>query len=121
MTRPSPAATDLLDDIAVALRQEGPVELGTMFRSPGLRTGNKIVLFLGHDDRLIVKLPRARAIALIDDGTAQPVTMGTRTMREWVAIPVSTNLTTTRSTWIEIAREAFRYVREVSEARASQP
>lgn len=119
MNHSSPATMDLLHDIAVALRKDGPIEAGTMFRSPGLRTGSKIVLFLGHDDRLIVKLPRPRAIALIDDGTAEPVTMGTRTMREWVAIPASVNLDTTRTIWIKIAREAFRYVRQAAGAGAS--
>lgn len=121
MTRSSPTTMDLLHDIAVALRKDGPIEAGTMFRSPGLRTGNKIVLFLGHDDRLIVKLPRPRVIALIDDGTAEPVTMGTRTMREWVAIPANANLDTTRTIWIETAHEAFRYVRQGPGAGASPP
>jgi hypothetical protein len=104
---------DLLHDIAAALNNDGPIEIGTMFRSPGLRTGNKIVAFLGHHDRLIVKLPGPRAAALIDDGTAEPVAMGTRTMREWVAIPASTDPETTRNTWTVLAREALHYVLQV--------
>ena len=112
MTNPSSTAMDLLHDVAAALKNDGPSEIGTMFRSPGLRTGNKIVAFLGHGGRLIVKLPRPRAAALFDDGTAEPVTMGTRTMREWVAIPAGPDTETTRDTWTVLAREALRYVRQ---------
>lgn len=88
----------------------GPIAIGTMFRSPGL--GNKIVAFLGNHDRLIVKLPRDRAAALVNDGTAETVTMGSRTMREWVAIPANPMPEKTRDTWTDLTGEAMRYVRE---------
>jgi hypothetical protein len=104
---------DLLLEVLAVLENEGPVESGTMFRSPGLRTGNKIVAFLGHGDRLIVKLPLPRAAALIDDGTAEPVTMGTRTMREWVAVPASLDPGTTQDAWTNLAREALHYVQQL--------
>ena len=61
--------------------------LGTMFRSPAISWRGNIVAFAGRRRRLIVKLAHGRAAALIDDGSAEPVTMGRRTMREWVAIP----------------------------------
>jgi hypothetical protein len=38
--------------------------------------------------------------------------MGTRTMREWVAIAANADLDITRRIWIEMAHEAFRYVRQ---------
>ena len=110
MTHRSAIAMDLLLGIKTALEDDGPVEIGTMFRNPGLRTGNKLIAFLGHEDRLIVKLPRPRAIALIDDGSAEPVTMGTRTIREWVSIRISPDLASTRDVWIALAREALHYV-----------
>lgn len=116
MTGAAPALSGLLADIAIALAEEGPIETGTMFHHPGLRTGNKIVAFIGRDDRLIVKLPRPRAVALIDDGAAAPVTLGTRTMREWVSIPTNEDLDTTREAWTELTREALRYVRQGSTA-----
>jgi hypothetical protein len=109
--RPS-TSLDLLHDIAAALEKDGPVEIGTMFRSPGLRVGDKVVAFLGRGDRLIVTLARPRAAALIEDGTAEPVTMGTRTMREWVAIPPRLDTESTRETWTALAREALRFVRQ---------
>ena len=74
---------DLLQDIAQALQDDGPVAVGTMFRSPALRTGKKVVAFLGSGsgDTLILKLPRERAVALLEEGSAEPVTIGNRTMR----------------------------------------
>ena len=113
MTHSAWTAMDLLLEIRAALENDGPVEIGTMFRRPGLRTGNKIVAFLGHGDRLIVKLPRLRAAALFDDGTVEPVIMGTRTMREWVAIPANPDPETTRQAWTTLAREALRYVQQL--------
>ncbi|MBP3044705.1 hypothetical protein KKR91_02075 [Arthrobacter jiangjiafuii] len=110
---PSQAALDLLHGIAVTLQAKAPITVGTMFRSPGLRTGTRIVAFLGFDDALIVKLPRARAVALVQDGTAEPVTMGTRTMREWVSLPVGADPAATRETWTGLAREALAYVRSI--------
>ncbi|WP_448004617.1 hypothetical protein [Agromyces bauzanensis] len=100
----------LLHELAGALDHDGPITVGTMFRSPGIRVGDKIVAFLGHHDRLIVKLPRVRALAMLEAGTAQPVTMGTRTMREWVAVPAEATHEATFATWLPLAKEALAYV-----------
>jgi TfoX/Sxy family transcriptional regulator of competence genes len=111
MTKPSEAALELLHDLAGELSTLGPVEVGTMFRSPGIRTGGTIVAFLGSGDRLIVKVPRERALELISNGTAAQVTMGTREMREWVEVPFRPQLVDeTRTLWLRLAREAFDYV-----------
>ncbi len=107
---PSEAALGLLRDIAAALQPDGPVTVGTMFRSPGLRVDGTIVAFLGHGDTLIVKLPRDRAAGLVAAGTASPVTMGKRTMREWVEIPADASLDATRAGWTRFAREALIHV-----------
>lgn len=112
MTSLSPEAVTRLGEIEAALRADGPIEAGTMFRSPGLRTSGTIILFLGRNDRIILKLPRARAVALIDVGTAEAVTMGTRTLREWVSLAATLEIERV----IELAREAFRYVRSVVDA-----
>ncbi|MCC9198368.1 hypothetical protein QNO08_01730 [Arthrobacter sp. zg-Y820] len=108
---PSQEAVDLLHEIAAVLRDDGPIAVGTMFRSPGLRSGKKIVAFLGSGDVLLVKLPRTRAAALVAEGSAEPVTMGSRTMREWVEIPTQTDPDATRTAWTDYAREAFSFVR----------
>lgn len=102
---------DLLDELATELGRLAPVELATMFRSPAVSSGGKIVAFLGHNERLIMKLPRERAIELMADGTVEAVTMGTRTMKEWVAVDLGSDPSTTRRAWLPLAMEALEYVR----------
>jgi hypothetical protein len=101
---------ELLREIADHLDHPGPLSIGTMFRSPGIRAGDKIVAFLGRDNRLIAKLPRDRAVSLIARGAAQEVTMGKRTMREWIAIPAAPDLESTRAKWLPLVQEALVYV-----------
>ena len=81
------ANRDVLDDIANSFRDDPDVAMGAMFRSPGLRVGGKIFAFLGTGGELIIKLPSDRVAELVDEGTAERVVMGTRTMREWVEVP----------------------------------
>src|SRR5690554_3495785 len=121
-----------VERLAAALQGDGPVTIGTMFRSPGIRVEGKIVAFLGHDGDLIVKVPRARAEELVAAGTAEPVTMGVRTMREWVSVPAAVrdagegeedseatgDAEATFESWLSLAREALTYVRN-SEAQGS--
>ncbi|MFC6879446.1 MULTISPECIES: MmcQ/YjbR family DNA-binding protein [Actinomadura] len=108
--RPDTPNQDLLDRIAEDFNDEPDVAMGTMFRSPGLRVGGKVFAFLGHDGELIVKLPQDRARRLVDAGTAEHVTMGTRTMREWIAFPAQENDTATLALWRNIAHDAHQYV-----------
>jgi hypothetical protein len=106
------AEEEMLERIAAALRHDAPVHVGTMFRSPGIRIGPTIVAFLGNDATLIVKVPRERAIELVDEGTAEPVTMGRRTMREWVGVPAVDDPSATERLWTALAREALAFVRD---------
>lgn len=107
----SDPARALLDDLAAEFLREPDVELGTMFRSPGLRVAGKIFAFLGRDRRLIVKLPRHRAAEVVQAGAAREVTIGKRTMKEWVAFPVDDeDLGGTLTTWRHAAREAHDFV-----------
>lgn len=101
---------DLLERIAEDFDGDPDGDVGTMFRSPGLRVGGKVFAFLSHEGELIVKLPRDRATELVDEGTAEKVVMGKRTMREWIAIPARTDRVATLALWREAAREAHRYV-----------
>jgi hypothetical protein len=110
MAATSDTRRDLLLAVAAAMESAEPVTIGTMFRSPAIRSGDKVVAFLGHRERLIIKVPAARVAALIEEGIAEPVTMGSRTMREWVAmLPASTD-EQTLVRWIPRAREALHYV-----------
>ena len=81
-----------------------------MFRRPGLRVDGKVFGFLGSDDRLMVKLPRDSARAAVEEGRAEPVTMGTRTMKEWVALPLEDGGDTARRAWSEALERALAHV-----------
>lgn len=105
---PEPPNADLLDRLAEDFPHD--VTLGTMFRSPGLRVGGRIFAFLGHGGELIVKLPADRAHELVTAGTAQRVTMGTRTMREWIELPTQPDRDATLTLWRTLAHEAHQYV-----------
>ena len=100
---------ELLETLADVLARDAPVEIGTMLRSPGIRTRGAIVAFLGGE-RLIIKVPQERAAELVDGGLAEPVTMGTRTMREWVAVPMAASPSETADVWASLAGEALAYV-----------
>ena len=59
---------------------------GRGFGSAALKINNKIFAMLA-DDRLVVKLPRARVAELIETGHAQPFDAGKgKPMREWVVL-----------------------------------
>lgn len=104
-------ARALLDELAAEFLRAPDVEFGTMFRSPGLRVAGKIFAFLGHDNRLIVKLPRSRAQEVVAAGTAREVTMGKRTMKEWVSFAFDDDdLDGTLSLWRDATREAHAFV-----------
>ena len=82
-----------------------------MFRSPGLRIAGKVFAFVGSGRCLIVKLPRHRALEMLDSGLADEVTMGKRTMKEWVSLPVDDDdLDATLATWRQVAGEALEFV-----------
>ena len=107
---PDPARR-FFDEIAEEYLDDPDVEFGTMFRSPGLRVAGKVFVFLGGDQRLIVKLPRPRALEVVGEGTADEVTMGTRTMKEWVSFGVDEDdLDGTLATWRRVTREAHEFV-----------
>ena len=101
----------VLQTIAAGLSDTARVDTGTMFRSPGLRWNGKVIAFLGHDARLIVKLPRERGRELVDAGIAEPVSMGRRVMKEWFGVAASSDTQSTHDHWLGLAREALDFVR----------
>lgn len=103
----------VLHDLAREISAGGDtgVEVGTMFRSPGLRADGKIVAFLGFDGGLIVKLPHTRGRDLIANDAAAPVTMGTRTMKEWFELPAAQSPPQSYEAWLPLVREALAFVR----------
>lgn len=81
------------------------VSIGRMLRNDGLKINDKTFAFISMRERLVVKLPQERAAALVADGTAQVLEMGTRRMREWVELPELDE-----DTWRGLMNEAAAYV-----------
>jgi TfoX/Sxy family transcriptional regulator of competence genes len=64
----------------------GDVSRGSMFGSPGLRTGKKFFALWWHD-QLVLKLSADRREELVTAGTAQPFEpMEGRAMNGWVVV-----------------------------------
>jgi hypothetical protein len=67
----------------------GPVTHGSMFGSPGLRTGRKFFAVWWHD-QLVLKLPPGRLQELVTAGGARPFEpMEGRAMNGWVVVEPS--------------------------------
>lgn len=83
-----------------------------MLRSDGLRVAGKVYAFYSVRDGLIVKVPAARAAALVADGTAEQVRMGERRMKEWIELrePVE-------EVWRALMDEAAGYVGTLSSTK----
>ena len=105
----------LFDDLAVDHLGRPHVTIGRMFSSEGLAVRGKIFAFVGRDGRLILKLPQARAEALLAEGVTEQVTLGKRTMREWVSVGVPDPQP---GAWPALMDEAHAYVAELAEADA---
>ena len=101
------AATALFDDLAVEHLGRPHVTVGRMFASEGLAVSGKIFAFVGRDGRLILKVPLERAESLKGDGVAEAVTLGGRTMREWVGVPLPEDAP---GPWPALMEEAHTYV-----------
>lgn len=82
------AGLELLDTLTAGDDDLPGVTRGRMFASEGLALGGTFFAFVGRDGRLMVKLPQQRIQELIDSGTAERVTLGGRSMREWVSLPL---------------------------------
>lgn len=105
MTGSRSAAEVAFDGVAAALLPEPDVDEGTGFgTNPGLRTGGKIFAMLINGE-LVVKLPADRCAELVAAGSARPLEMGQRRMREWVRVRE-----VDEARWRQLAQEARAYV-----------
>jgi hypothetical protein len=86
-----------------------------MFSSDNvLSVGGKIFAMLARG-ALVVKLPRARAEALVAGGKGKPFDPGHgRLMKEWVAVPPGA------SPWLPLAREAHAFVSSAPAPRGAR-
>ena len=85
----------------------GPVTVGSMFGSTGLRTGRRFFAIWWHG-RLVLKLPPDRRAELVREGAAEPFEpMPGRPMNGWVVLDPAAD-------WAEPAREARAFVESSS-------
>ena len=80
-----------------------------MFGSEGLMVNAKFFAFVGRDGQLIIKVPAARAAALLADGEATHVRAGRSVMREWIGLPMPADQSSAER-WSELMADAYRYV-----------
>lgn len=102
---PDPLFEALVDAFAGRPGVSAPGESGHCgFGSHALKIDGKIFAMLTRD-HLVVKLPRHRVTALIDDGTGQPFVTGKATpMREWLVVDGEDE-----HTWHSLAQEALAF------------
>jgi hypothetical protein len=79
---------------------------GRGFGSTGLKVNGKIFAMLSSKGTFVVKLPRGRVEELVRLGKGECFDPGHgRLMKEWVVLGGGT------ASWIELAREAHRFVK----------
>jgi hypothetical protein len=95
---------EVYDELASEQLARPGVSLGRALQNEVLKVNGKIFAFLNRD-RLVVKLPRARAVEMIDSGEAVAFESGGRPMKEWVALEA-----VDRDHWRELITDARGYV-----------
>jgi hypothetical protein len=107
----------IFDPIAAGYLRRPDVDIGPMFGSEALRVRGKVFAFVGHRGGLVVKVPEARATALVADGTAERMAIRERTMREWLAVGIDAGA----QRWEDLIAEAFAYLDEITPATTGEP
>ena len=90
--------------------------VGIDFGHGCLMIDNKIFAFTRPDESAALKLPEARIAELVSDGEIRHLSMGKRTMREWVVIP---NIAVPGN--LKLLREAMAYVATLPQKERRKP
>src|SRR5258708_29996214 len=78
------------------------------FGSGALKVKGKIFAMIASKDQFVVKLPKTRVDALVQDGVGGRFEPGPgRVMKEWLAIDAKRE----RVSWLDLAREAHQFVK----------
>lgn len=111
MTPDRVAGIAALDAIVEPLAAAQPlITRARMFGGPGWRYGSRFFAFCGMGGDLLVKLPDDEVAARIAAGTAQPLVMRERTMREWARIPLDRG----DAAWREAVDGALAFARSLA-------
>lgn len=82
------------------------ITAGKLFASYGLKVDGKIFAMFGRG-RLVVKLPKERVDEMVGAGKAERFNPGHgRVMKEWAAFQGE------EAQWVELAREAYEFVKK---------
>ena len=95
---------DVYDELATEQLARPGVTLGRALQNEVLKVNGKIFAFLNRD-RLVVKLPRERAAAMVAAAEAVVFESGGRPMKEWVAVGE-----VDRDRWRQLMADARGYV-----------
>jgi TfoX/Sxy family transcriptional regulator of competence genes len=107
---------ELFEELAGHFLGRPGVERGKMFNGDGLKVNGKFFAFVAGDERLVVKVPEALAVALKEAGSAEPMSTGRGTMREWVGVrPLDAP---EPDGWLPLVEDAHRYVEELTRRTA---
>jgi hypothetical protein len=100
-------AEELFWELADELRAEDPrVIEGTIMNGRCLRVEEEFLALVGYrGSGLVVKLPKARVAALIDEGVGQAFAPAKKVFSEWVSVPVLN-----RRRWRALLREGIAFV-----------
>lgn len=90
--------------------------VGIDFGHGCLMIDNKIFAFTRPDESAALKLPETRIAGLVSDGEIRHLTMGKRTMREWVVIP---NIAAPGN--LKLLQEAMAYVTSLPKKQSRKP
>ena len=85
-SREIPMSDRFWEEVA-PLQADGRLEEGTMFGFQCVRAGKAFVAMPGHEsDGMVVKLPAARVVEILESGSGRPVAPAGKVFKEWVEI-----------------------------------
>ena len=110
-------AARAFERVAAALSGERGVTVGGKgFGASGLKVGGKLFAHVRSRERFVVMLPRARVDELVARGRPRRFDPGHgRLMKEWAELEGE------EASWLDLAREALRYVGGGAAPRARTP
>jgi len=107
--RQEPEVDPRFAPILSAFARDRQVKCGRMFSSNSVLNVNGKIFAMLTKGNLVVKLPKARVDEMVSRGQGTHFDPGHgRMMKEWVVVSPG------KLDWIELAREAHRYVKEGS-------
>lgn len=104
--RAADAARARLERLAAPFLERPGVTWGRMFSTDGLGIRGKIFAVVPHSGGLMVKVPEARANALVAARVVERMVMREREMREWVVMSDAAS----DAEWVALLEDAYAYL-----------